>query len=152
MAFGNPYGETWSADRVLTFVEKLVERGIQQVSLADTVGLAKAQEVHDVFVACLKKFPEIHFGAHLHSRPEGWEQPVLAAYEAGCRRFDGALLGIGGCPFAEDELVGNIPTERVVHHFNQIGVDTGLDEPAIQKPLAKAREILERFGKDGKME
>jgi len=152
MAFGNPYGETWSADRVLTFVETLVERGIQQVSLADTVGLAKAQEVHDVFVACLKKFPEIHFGAHLHSRPECWEQPVLAAYEAGCRRFDGALLGIGGCPFAEDELVGNIPTERVVHHFNQMGVDTGLDEPAIQKPLAKAREILERFGKNGKME
>ena len=77
---------------------------------------------------------------------------MLAAYEAGCRRFDGALLGIGGCPFAEDELVGNIPTERVVHHFNQMGVDTGLDEPAIQKPLAKAREILERFGKNGKME
>jgi hydroxymethylglutaryl-CoA lyase len=152
MAFGNPYDEAWSADRVATFVEKLVEKGIQQISLADTVGLAKAQEVHDVFLACLKNFPEIHFGAHLHSRPERWEEPVLAAYEAGCRRFDGALHGIGGCPFAEDELVGNIPTERVIHHFNQIGIDTGLNELAIQKPLVKAREILGQFGKDGKME
>lgn len=152
MAFGNPYGEAWSPARVITFAEKLVQKGIQQISLADTVGLAKAQEVHDVFAACLEKFPEIHFGAHLHSRPERWEEPVWAAYEAGCHRFDGALHGIGGCPFAKDELVGNIPTERVVHHFNQMGIDTGLDELAIQKPLAKAREILEQFGKDGKME
>jgi hydroxymethylglutaryl-CoA lyase len=147
MAFGNPYGEKWCPDLVLGFVERLVEKGVKQILLADTVGRARHQDVHNVFAACGKRFPLTHFGVHLHSRPDHWEEPVMAAYEAGCRRFDSALHGIGGCPFAEDELVGNIPTERIVSQFNRLGIGTGLNEQAIQMPLSQARAILERYGK-----
>jgi hydroxymethylglutaryl-CoA lyase len=147
MAFGNPYGDPWSPGHVLTFVERLASQGIQQISLADTVGMAQADVVRDLVADCLKNFPQVQFGVHLHSRPEKWEQPVMAAFEAGCRRFDGVLQGIGGCPFAEDTLVGNIPTERVVRRFNHLGISTGLPEEAIQEPLAKARRILEEYGK-----
>lgn len=147
MAFGNPYGDPWSPGHVLTFVERLASRGIQQISLADTVGMAEAETVRDLMADCLKNFPQVHFGVHLHRRPDQWDLPVIAAFEAGCRRFDGALQGIGGCPFAEDRLVGNIPTERVVRHFNHLGVSTGLLEEAIQEPLARARRIVEEYGK-----
>jgi hydroxymethylglutaryl-CoA lyase len=147
MAFGNPYEETWSPDLVLAFVEKLVDKGVGQILLADTVGRARPHDVHNVFAICREQFPLTHFGVHLHSRPDRWEEPVMAAYEAGCRHFDSALHGIGGCPFAEDELVGNIPTERVIGKFNQMGFETGLNEQAIQEPLSQARMILERYGK-----
>jgi hydroxymethylglutaryl-CoA lyase len=146
MAFGNPYADSWSSELVLAFVDKLVNKGIEEISLADTIGAAKPRQVHDVFAACLKRFPQTHFGAHLHSRPDRWEEILMAAFEAGCRRFDGSLYGIGGCPFAKDELVGNVPTERVVRHFSKIGVDMGLQEETLEKPLAKVRQILEKYG------
>lgn len=152
MAFGNPYGDPWSQEQVLTFVERLVEKGIQQISLADTVGMANPEMVRVLLAECLGKFPQVQFGVHLHSRPDKWEEPVMAAFEAGCRRFDGALQGIGGCPFAEDTLVGNIPTERVVRRFNNLGIRTGLSEEAIQQPLGKAWRILERYGKQDSRE
>ena len=149
MAFGNPYGDSWSPQQVLGFVEELVKKGIHQVSLADTVGMAKPEVVRSLVNECLKLFPEVQFGVHLHSRADKWEEPVMAAFQAGCRRFDGALRGLGGCPFAEDRLVGNIPTERVVHHFNQLGIRTDLSEKNFQRPLAKAAKILERYGEQG---
>jgi len=147
MAFGNPYGEEWCPELVSGFVEKLVEKGVEQILLADTVGRASPRDVHSVFATCSERFPLTHFGVHLHSHPDRWEGPVMAAFEAGCRHFDSALYGIGSCPFAGDELVGNIPTERLVSHFNQMGLETGLKEHAIQKPLSQARAILERYGK-----
>ena len=149
MAFGNPYGDSWSPQQVLAFVEGLVEKGIHQVSLADTVGMAKPEVVRSLVTECLKSFPEAQFGVHLHSRADRWEEPVMAAFQAGCRRFDGTLQGLGGCPFAEDMLVGNIPTERVVHRLNQLGIRTGLSEQAIHRPLVKAAKILEQYGKQG---
>jgi hydroxymethylglutaryl-CoA lyase len=149
MAFGNPYGDPWSPQQVLRFVEELVKKGIRQVSLADTVGVAKPDVVRSVVSECLKSFPEAQFGVHLHSRADKWEEPVIAAFQAGCRRFDGALHGLGGCPFAEDTLVGNIPTERVIHRFNQLGIRTGLSQETLQRPLAEAAKILERYGKQG---
>jgi hydroxymethylglutaryl-CoA lyase len=147
MAFGNPYGDSWSPQQVLAFVGGLVKKGIQQISLADTVGMAKPEVVQDLVTECLIAFPQVQFGVHLHSRADKWEEPVMAAFEAGCRRFDGALQGLGGCPFAEDTLVGNIPTERLVHRFNQLGIRTGLSEETIQEPLFEAGKILERYGK-----
>ena len=147
MAFGNPFGDVWSRKQVLEFVERLARNGIQYISLADTVGMAKPDVVQTLVSECLKTFPDIQFGVHLHSRAEKWQEPVMAAFEAGCRRFDGALRGLGGCPFAEDKLIGNIPTERVVRAFNRLGIQTGLSEEALQRPLAGATDILERYGK-----
>ncbi len=146
MAFGNPYGEPWSPELVSSFVERLVEKGVRQISLADTVGRAPPSDVGRLFAACQGRFPSVEFGVHLHSRPDRWEGPVMAAYHAGCRRFDAALHGIGGCPFAEDQLVGNIPTECVIERFDQLDIASGLEESSIRKPLALAREILKRYG------
>jgi len=147
MAFGNPYGDVWSPEHVVRFVEKLVDRGIQTISLADTVGMANPEVVRNLVGACLERFPQILFGVHLHSRPDRWEEPVMAALEAGCRRFDGALHGIGGCPFAHDALVGNIPTERVIQRLHQLGMNTNLSEEAIRPSLARAQRIVEEYGK-----
>ncbi len=147
MAFGNPYGDAWSPEHVVRFVEKLVDRGIQTISLADTVGMAEPEAVRNLVGACLERFPQILFGVHLHSRPDQWEEPVMAALEAGCRRFDGALQGIGGCPFAHDALVGNIPREGVSQRLNRIGMSTNLSEEAIRPSLALAQRIVEEYGK-----
>ena len=146
MAFGNPYGDPWSPERVLSYAEKLISKGVRQVSFADTVGKAKPQDVYEVFSTCRKQNPKTDLGVHLHGRPDNWEEIAMAAYDAGCRRFDGALLGIGGCPFAEDELVGNIPTERLVQEFNQMGIETGLKVESLREPLTRARQILREYG------
>jgi len=154
MAFGNPYGDPWSSGSLLLIVEKLVETGVRRILLADTVGLAEAQTVHEVFSACRQHSPDLELGVHLHARPDRWEDVVMAAYSAGCRRFDGALVGMGGCPFAEDHLVGNIPTEGMVRRFASMGLAVDVTEESIQPALSKAREILsthsqEREGGEG---
>jgi hydroxymethylglutaryl-CoA lyase len=147
MAFGNPYGDPWSSSLVQSFGEKLVTRGIRQISLADTVGVAKPEVVHELFALCRATLPpSVELGVHLHSRPDRWQDVVMAAYSAGCRRFDGALLGIGGCPFAEDNLVGNIPTEGLVRKFSQMGSALDVSEESIRNSLAKAGEILRKYG------
>jgi len=142
MAFGNPYADAWSLERVVSFVDRLVETGVRQISLADTVGLAQSQTVHDLFLACHRQFPDLEMGVHLHARPDCWEDVVMAAYSAGCRRFDGALLGMGGCPFAEDHLVGNIPTEGLVQRFSRMGLKLDVTEESIQPALRMAGRIL----------
>ena len=119
MAFGNPYGDAWNIDEVLSAVDVLESSGIKTISLADTVGLASAEEVRQLVSAVMEKYSYLEIGAHLHSRPELAEQKILAAYDAGCRRFDSAIGGLGGCPFAQDALVGNIPTERVLEALKQ---------------------------------
>jgi len=142
MAFGNPYGDVWSSQEVLSCVNRLVEAGIRKISLADTVGLAQSQTVYELFSDCRRESAEVELGVHLHARPDQWEDVVMAAYSAGCRRFDGALLGMGGCPFAKDHLVGNIPTEGMVRRFLDMGLTVDVTEPSIQPALSKAREIL----------
>ena len=119
MAFGNPYGDPWNIEEVVSAVDILESSGIKTISLADTVGLASAEQISELISAVIEKYAYLEIGAHLHSRPLLAEEKILAAYDAGCRRFDSAIGGLGGCPFAQDALVGNIPTERVVEALKQ---------------------------------
>jgi hydroxymethylglutaryl-CoA lyase len=121
MAFGNPYGDAWSVDEVVNAVDVLESSGIRTISLADTVGLASPAEIRSLLSAVLAKFDYLEIGFHLHSRPEDAANKILAAYDAGCARFDSALGGLGGCPFAQDSLVGNIPTEKVIEALKSRG-------------------------------
>ena len=123
MAFGNPYGDQWNAQEVVDAVDLLESMGIKMISLADTVGVAGAKEISGLFTAVNDKFSYLEIGVHLHSRPEQAEERILAAYDAGCRRFDSALAGLGGCPFAQDALVGNIPTERILAALQKRGAE-----------------------------
>ena len=121
MAFGNPYGDLWSADEVLDAVDLLEREDLHMISLADTVGMATAQQISDLVGVVMTKYNYLDVGVHLHSRPDQAVEKVLAAYDAGCRRFDSVLGGLGGCPFAQDALVGNIPTEKVIEALRHRG-------------------------------
>lgn len=123
MAFGNPYGDQWNVQEVIDAVDLLESYGITQISLADTVGMASAGQIGQLISAVLAKFDYLEIGVHLHSRPEHAEEKIIAAYDAGCRRFDSALGGLGGCPFAQDAMVGNIPTEKVITALQQRGAE-----------------------------
>jgi hydroxymethylglutaryl-CoA lyase len=123
MAFGNPYGDPWNPDEVIEAISLLEVDNLRMISLADTVGAASAQQVSDLVRAVMKKFDYLEIGVHLHSRPEQAEAKILAAYDVGCRRFDSALGGLGGCPFAQDALVGNIATEKVIEALRQHGAE-----------------------------
>jgi hydroxymethylglutaryl-CoA lyase len=121
MAFGNPYGDPWDPEEVVNAVDMLESNGIKMISLADTVGLASAEQVGELVGAVMDKYGYLEIGLHLHSRPEQAEGKILAAYQAGCRRFDSALGGLGGCPFAQDALVGNIATEKLLSVLEKHG-------------------------------
>jgi len=141
MAFGNPYEEPWGPEIVEETIEWLRELGVKTVSLADTVGTAKPEEVGSLYRAVRDAARGMELGVHLHSRPEGAAKKVLAAYEAGCRRFDSALTGLGGCPFAGDDLVGNIATETVVATLEKKGVATGLQASGLGEVLKMSSQI-----------
>ena len=121
MAFGNPYGDPWSVQEVLDAVELLEAEDLRMISLADTVGMATPEQIRELVGAVIAKYGYLEIGVHLHGRPEQASAKITAAYEAGCRRFDSALRGLGGCPFAQDALVGNLPTETVVETLRQLG-------------------------------
>ncbi|HTA23145.1 MAG TPA: hydroxymethylglutaryl-CoA lyase [Terriglobales bacterium] len=121
MAFGNPYGDAWSVSEIVDAVDILESSGIRTISLADTVGIAGPEQIQELLSAVMAKFGYLEIGVHLHSRPDQVAAKVVAAYDAGCRRFDSALGGLGGCPFAQDALVGNIPTEKVVEALTSRG-------------------------------
>jgi len=123
MAFGNPYGDAYDADEVVAAVDVLESSGITQVSLADTVGVASPEQVRTLVSAVTDKFGYLEIGVHLHSRTDQAKGKILAAYDAGCRRFDSALGGLGGCPFAQDMLVGNIPTEVLLDALRERGAE-----------------------------
>jgi hydroxymethylglutaryl-CoA lyase len=123
MAFGNPYGDLWSLDELVEAVSLLETEGVHTISLADTVGMAAPQQISELVSAVIAKYDHLEIGVHLHSRPEQAGEKIMAAYDAGCRRFDSALGGLGGCPFAQDALVGNIPTEKVIEALSQRGAD-----------------------------
>jgi hydroxymethylglutaryl-CoA lyase len=145
MAFGNPYDEPWGPELVEETLEWLKDIRIKTVSLADTAGNATPEIVADVFKRANGHVAGIELGAHLHSRPENAEAKILAAYQAGCRRFDGALTGLGGCPFAGDELVGNIRTEDILAAVKKAGGDTGIDESHLTRALAMTNEIRSKY-------
>jgi hydroxymethylglutaryl-CoA lyase len=119
MAFGNPYGDPWDAEEIVNAVDVLESSGIKIISLADTVGVASAEQIQSLVAAVLSRFGYLEIGVHLHSRPEQAGEKILAAYDAGCRRFDSVIGGLGGCPFAQDALVGNIATETLIETLKQ---------------------------------
>ena len=141
MAFGNPYDEPWGAEIVHDTLDWLKDIRVRTVSLADTVGNADAKLVGDLYREVKDHVAGIELGVHLHSRPEHAEEKILAAYEAGCRRFDSALTGLGGCPFAGDNLVGNIATEQVIAALTKAGAYPGIDSARLNKVLAMTNEI-----------
>jgi hydroxymethylglutaryl-CoA lyase len=129
MAFGNPYGDLWNADEVIEAVGILADMNVRQISLADTVGVATPQQVGELIAAVMGAHDYLEIGAHLHSTKAGAAEKIMAAYDAGCRRFDSAIGGLGGCPFAQDEMVGNIPTEIAVQALAARGANVGLKKP-----------------------
>jgi len=145
MAFGNPYDEPWGPELVQDTLDWLKDIRVRTVSLADTVGTASPELVGDLFRQVKDHVAGIELGVHLHSRPESAEEKILAAYEAGCRRFDSALTGLGGCPFAGDNLVGNIATEQVLTALRKAGADPGIDNAKLSKVLAMANEIRAKY-------
>lgn len=145
MAFGNPYGDAWSVDEVLQACDLIAECGVTQISLADTVGLAAPSQIEKVLASAIRQFGGVEVGVHLHARPSDAVERVRAAFQAGCRRFDSAIAGLGGCPFAQDLLVGNIPTEILLAELKQSGAAVPLLKPL--EPLVQfSHEISSRFG------
>jgi hydroxymethylglutaryl-CoA lyase len=145
MAFGNPYDDPWRQDDVITACHSLKALGLTEISLADTVGMADPEQIRSLLGAVLAAVPGIELGAHLHATPRQAAAKVAAAYQAGCRRLDMALGGHGGCPFAQDALVGNVATEAAITELNQLGANLPRLQP-LDELLAMARSIAERFG------
>ncbi len=142
MGFGNPYGDPYEVDLVGKFVEILVALGTDVVSLADTIGVAEPASVEALFSSISKQFPDVEVGVHLHSTPAGALSKIEAAYRGGCRRFDGALRGFGGCPMASDHLVGNIATETIVSLLEGQGENTGIDRPSFDEAVLMADRVF----------
>jgi hydroxymethylglutaryl-CoA lyase len=149
MAFGNPYGDLWNVEEVVEAVGLLADMSIREISLADTVGLATAQLVRDVVAAVVERHDHLEIGVHLHSRRETAIEKIKAAYHAGGRRFDSALGGLGGCPFAQDELVGNIPTESVVIALDEVGAQPPLTK-SLDSVLKMSCDIAQRFSAEAR--
>jgi hydroxymethylglutaryl-CoA lyase len=145
MAFGNPYGDDWSVDEVIAACDLLADMGIEQISLADTVGLATPEEVARLVSAVLSASDSLEIGVHLHARPQDVAYKVSAAYRAGCHRFDMAIGGLGGCPFAQDALVGNIATELAVAELERLGAELPPFQP-LDGLLAASHAMAEKFG------
>jgi hydroxymethylglutaryl-CoA lyase len=142
MGFGNPYGDPYDEEIVFNWVEKLMALDIEIISLADTVGLAAPEQVYDLTSFLAESLPGTEIGVHLHSTYQNWQQKLEAAVKAGCKRFDGALKGIGGCPMADNELVGNMNMEWIINYFENRGMISGLDKNALQESLKIAEEIF----------
>ncbi len=142
MAFGNPYGDEYDGEILLNWTKEIMERGVKIISLADTVGVAEAEQISSALASLVPNYPNIDFGVHLHSTPKNWEDKLEAAFTSGCVRFDGALKGIGGCPMANDELVGNMNTEWMIHYFKGMDKLPQLDFEALQNSLSIADEIF----------
>ena len=145
MGFGNPYGDPWSVDVVSQWVERLAQMGIQIISLSDTVGQAVPEDITYLYSTLIRAFPAIEFGAHFHTHPNRGYEKLTAAFDAGCRRFDGATQGFGGCPMASDALVGNLPTEKLVTFFNERRIHTGLCMTTFESAINKTKELFSEF-------
>ncbi|QLG46282.1 hydroxymethylglutaryl-CoA lyase [Costertonia aggregata] len=145
MGFGNPYGDPWDVEIVGEWTEKLAAMGAKILSLSDTVGTSDPETIDYLFSNLIPKYPEIEFGAHLHTIPTKWHEKVNAAFNAGCRRFDGAVQGFGGCPMAKDELTGNMPTEKMLSHFTAKKADSGVNWMVFEAAYNKASELFGKY-------
>jgi len=142
MAFGNPYGDEWSSDIALLWAKRLVRMGIKIIALSDTTGVSNPQNISFLFSKLVPEFPGVEIGAHLHTTPSTWEEKVNAAYVSGCRRFDSAIKGYGGCPMAADKLTGNMPTENLLSYFKKNNIATGIDEKAIADAMLLSDSVF----------
>ncbi|MGO3689416.1 MAG: hydroxymethylglutaryl-CoA lyase [Psychroflexus halocasei] len=142
MGFGNPYGDPWNVDIVAEWTEKLAQLGVEILSLSDTVGTSDRETIEYLFSNLIPQYPKIEFGAHLHTTPTAWHDKVDAAYKAGCRRFDGAIKGFGGCPMAKDKLTGNMPTEKMLSYFTQHKVDTNVKMTSFEAAYNQSMQVF----------
>lgn len=145
MGFGNPYGDPWNVEIVTEWINEIAGLEIKIISLADTVGIAKPETIELIFKNIVPEFRDVEFGAHLHTTMNEWKEKMEAAYKNGCRRFDGALRGYGGCPMAADELVGNMPTESLIHFFSEKGETLHLNQQALSDALQIADELFSKY-------
>lgn len=144
MGFGNPYGDPWDAEITANWARKLQQMGIEILSLSDTIGVANPESISYLFSNLIPELPGVEFGAHLHTTPDTWREKVEAAYGAGCRRFDGAIKGFGGCPMAADKLTGNMPTEQMLSWFDEMNIPTGVDLKAFVEAMQAAVPVFSR--------
>lgn len=142
MGFGNPYGDEWSVEIIANWTAKLIAESIHTIALADTIGVATAGQISSIYPALCSQFPKTEFGLHLHSTPDTWREKVEAAYKSGCRRFDTALKGYGGCPMAKDDLTGNIATENVIAYLQSQNENLGLDSDKLKEAMEYSGRIF----------
>jgi hydroxymethylglutaryl-CoA lyase len=142
MAFGNPYGDEWCLDIVKHWIEELYELGVRIIALSDTIGMSTPSKIIEMFTTFINEFPDVEFGAHFHTSSDSWEEKLTAAFDAGCRRYDGAIRGYGGCPMAEYELVGNMATENLIHYFSQNDLNLDINLEEYKKAFSMANDIF----------
>ncbi|HXB12162.1 MAG TPA: hydroxymethylglutaryl-CoA lyase [Bacteroidia bacterium] len=142
MGFGNPYGEEWSPEIAIHWSRKLNDMGIRILALSDTIGVSNPQNITQLFSTLIPELKEVEFGAHLHTTPDKWEEKVKAAYDSGCRRFDSAIKGFGGCPMATDKLTGNMPTENLISYFQKNNIPFSLDLKAFAEAMALSTQTF----------
>lgn len=145
MGFGNPYGDPWDVDIVAEWTEKLTAMGVRILSLSDTVGTSTPENITYLFSNLIPAYPAVEFGAHLHTTPSSWHEKIDAAYSAGCRRYDGAIQGFGGCPMAKDELTGNMPTEKMMSYFTARKAQTGVSWTAFEAAHNRATQLFSTY-------
>lgn len=145
MGFGNPYGDPWNPGIVGEWTEKLAAMGVKILSLSDTIGSSTPETITYLFSDLIKQYPSIEFGAHLHTTPDKWFEKVNAAYNSGCKRFDGAILGFGGCPMAKDELTGNMPTEKLLSYFTSKKETTNLNSISFESAYNESKKIFDIY-------
>lgn len=145
MGFGNPYGDKWNADIVMQWTKRLVQLGVKIISLADTVGIAKPDDISNLYKQLIPEFPSVEFGGHFHTKPNEWREKIEAAYNNGCRRFDGALKGYGGCPMANDELTGNMPTENLISFFEGKESSSDLNKNELDEAILAADNLFSKY-------
>lgn len=145
MGFGNPYGDPWNVEIVGEWTEKLSNMGVKILSLSDTIGSSTPDVITYLFSNLIPKYPQIEFGAHLHTTPDKWHEKIDAAFQAGCRRFDGAIQGFGGCPMAKDDLTGNMPTERLLSYCTVQKADTGTSPMNFESAYNEASKLFGQF-------
>lgn len=142
MGFGNPYGDEWSTEIAERWVGKMDNLGVKIISLSDTIGVATPESISYLFGSLIPRFPHIEFGAHLHTTPTTWKEKIEAAYNSGCKRYDGAIKGFGGCPMAADELTGNMPTENLVSFFEEKNIDLDLNKEAFKQSMIASYDVF----------
>ena len=145
MGFGNPYGDPWNVDIVGQWAQKLSQMGVTILSLSDTVGTSTPESISYLFSNLIPTYPNIEFGAHLHTTPSAWHEKVDTAYKSGCRRFDGAIQGFGGCPMAKDELTGNMPTEKMLSYFTSQKAKTNIRTMSFESAHNKASDLFNNY-------